>query len=342
MIRFNENCGATSCKRVKDTAPLTMFHFFSLTGDLVASLLRDWVDMNSLGAFDSACCSYDLRPQYASIVCSESFVHDTMYSGYDVDNQVAHVEWLTKRGVRTRTWLFRYPIPPVLLLNLVATVGGGHVDTLYLDIIEEGETAGLFAIVFGGCKRIANVLVDQCEHWTGLCAMGADAQRSLQELVIKDCSTDYIAKFDWNYFPNLERIYLGGAYQTRVVHSLLNAAPNLVDLRLNQARLNDAGLAVLSRHAGRLRTVALQDCELITDSGLSALAERCVCLLRCRCGCAFACPGHFEPNWLLRLRQCRSRSIGPLIEAVASFCLEGKHPFSAPPCSGCGRMAYHH
>jgi hypothetical protein len=106
---FEEHCTA-------DNVPLV-----SLTADLVPSLLRDWVDINSLGAFDSACCSYDLRPQYASIVRSESFVHDTMYSGYDEDNQVAHVELLTKRGVRTRTRLFRYPIPPVLLLNLRGT-----------------------------------------------------------------------------------------------------------------------------------------------------------------------------------------------------------------------------
>jgi hypothetical protein len=105
-----------------------------------------------------------------------------------------------------------------------------------------------------------------------------------------------------------------------------------------------AGVRALAEHCKCIQQLQLRLCNGVTSTGLMRLVpslpnfEQLVPteLLRCdrrsasRDCHAYACPGQFEPNRILRLRQCKGRSTGPLIEAAASYCRGAGSPRLQP------------
>jgi hypothetical protein len=252
-----------------------VFPLFELAPELVISVLSRWVNLNALVRLDSACNSHTSRVQFTTVVSAQNFLLETMCCGVEEDNAISHLEWLTKRGVRTQSWEFRCDIPPTLLLEFVTKTAGDHVATIHLTGIHE-ETAGIFTTIFGGCTCITNILIENCSHWTGVRTVSGVAQTALQKLRVKRCGSDCTATFRWNNLPNLKYLYLEGEYSMDVVSSLLKSATSLVDLRLNGVALEDAGLHALLNTAGHLRTLVLTECNHITGAGVATLAKRCV------------------------------------------------------------------
>jgi hypothetical protein len=252
-----------------------VFPLFELAPELVISVLSRWVNLNALVRLDSACNSHTSRAQFTTVVSAQNFFLETMCCGIEEEHVICHLKWLTKRGVRTRSWEFRCDISPALLLEFVTKTAGDHVATIHLTGIHE-ETAGIFTTIFGGCMCITDILIEDCSHWTGVRTMSGEAQIALQKLQVKLCGSECTATFRWNNFPNLKCLYLEGEYATDVVSSLLKSATSLVDLRLNGVMLEDAGLHALLNTAEQLRTLVLTACNHITGAGVATLAERCV------------------------------------------------------------------
>jgi hypothetical protein len=253
-----------------------MVLLFDLPVDLVVPILRDWIDIFSLGKLDSASCSHSERVQYSKITRSKLFVCEDVHSeDFNDETNILHMKWFAKRGIRTFLWVINCDVAPAVVVNLVAETGGDHVHTLELYGLKE-ETAGIFAIVFHDCRSIVNVVVDNCSHWTGLRAACGDAQNSLRKLVVNGCGTEASATFHENHFPGLTCLYLDGGYGTSVITSLLAATPNLVDLRLRESLVDDGSLNILRNHANSLQTLVMFHCPLVSSAGVAALAEKCV------------------------------------------------------------------
>jgi hypothetical protein len=261
----------------KNAAGETMYSMFDIPVDVAASLLRDWVNMRSLRNFDSALCVHQERSQYLGIASSESFVCDRTPRTFCGVNEVLHLEWLTRRRIRTKLWAFKSEVPPTLMLDFVAATGGDHVHTLELYGIAT-ETAGTFAIIFNCCKHIATVTIEGCTHWTGIAVASGQAQKSLRKLVVGNCGDVSPGTFCRTRLSGLRCLYLGGDYGVGIMTSLLNAAPCLHDLRLREAAVDDAGLLALRKHATQLQTLVLIECRKITSAGVAALTQRCVSL----------------------------------------------------------------
>jgi hypothetical protein len=248
-----------------------MFHLFKLPTDLVALVLRDWIDMSSLGTLDSALCSAEVRPHYSNLIRADTFVRESMH------NKVSSLywAWLVKRGVRMREWELTSRITPALLLDLATTTGGDQVRSLFLNQIDTA-TAGTFSVVYHHCTQIGYVGMFMCGNWPQLLAASGDGQTSLHTVLIKDCYDNATATFAPNQYPSLEYLYMEGGCDSLTMTSFFGAAPNLCDLRLRYSLINDFDVCALRNHADQLHTLVLSECEALTSAGVSYLAERCV------------------------------------------------------------------
>jgi hypothetical protein len=256
-----------------------MFDLLRLPQSALSLILRNWIESRDLGRVDSAVCCRAERPQFLNFLTSASFVLDkivlTATSSRDKANQF--LDWAIKREVKAKSWSFSHDLEPYQTAEFAQRTGGPHVRTLTLRGLK-GETAGIFMSVFGVCKGISMVALKNTGHWGGLSALRGEAQQSLQELYIYCCGTSNAPQFNRNNFPSLQRLYLSGGYAASTVNSLLQAAPNLTDLRLKYTLVDDIGLQTLATRARNLKILTLWECDSVTDRVIALLASSCVSL----------------------------------------------------------------
>jgi hypothetical protein len=256
-----------------------MFDLLRLPQSVLSLILRNWIESRDLGRVDSAVCCRTERPQFLNFLTSASFVLNkiglTATSSRDKANQF--LDWAIKREVKAKSWSFSHDLEPYQTAEFAQQTGGPHVRTLTLRGLK-GETAGIFVSVFGVCKGITIVALKNTAHWGGLSALRGEAQQSLQELYVYRCGTSNAPQFNRNNFPSLQRLYLIGGYAASTVNSLLQAAPNLTDLRLKYTLVDDIGLQTLATRARNLNILTLWECDSVTDPVIALLASSCVSL----------------------------------------------------------------
>jgi hypothetical protein len=184
--------------------------------------------------------------------------------------------WMTKRVIKATDWIFTTDLEPFLFYQFTQCTGGQHVRSLTLSNMKE-ETAGVFISVFSVCKNISKVYIRDSEHWTGVSVLRGAAELALQELFVINCGTRSIQQFQYNNFIYLQKLCLTGQYSASTVNGLLQAAPNLTDVRLRNTIFDDVGFQTLSRKQS-LATLVLYGCSSVTTTSMAALAAACVAL----------------------------------------------------------------
>jgi hypothetical protein len=80
-------------KLSSSTLSVVMVHLFDLPVDLVVPILRDWIDIFSLGKLDSASCSHSERVQYSKITRSKLFVCEDVHSeDFNDETNILHMK----------------------------------------------------------------------------------------------------------------------------------------------------------------------------------------------------------------------------------------------------------
>jgi hypothetical protein len=255
-----------------------MSYLFGLPQSVLVVIFRYWIGSHHLGRLDSAICCRNERSQFLNLLASSSFLlHTTRLTAATEEKAKKFVDWIIKREVKTREWIFDHDLEPYQTVEFAQRTGGPHVRSLKLYGLK-GETVGIFISVFGACKGVSVVTLKRTEHWGGLSALRGEAEQALKELYIHHCGTSKPQQFSRNNFSSLHRLNLVGGYAASTVNSLLQAAPNLTDLRLKQTLIDDTGLQTLATRARNLKILTLWDCNAVTDTGIALLAASCVSL----------------------------------------------------------------
>jgi hypothetical protein len=252
-----------------------MFDLLRVPRSVLYSILRDGIDVMSLGRLDSAMCSHAERPQFLNFMRSNAMsLQSTALTVGSAEIAVRFLWWIISREMKTNRWYFLHDFSPYMVTELTQRTGGQHVRTLAFVNVNE-ETAGIFCAVFAVCQNISNIHWKDTKHWTGLGLLQGDGEQALQELVVIGCGTQGVLRLEHSNFANLCKLHLWGGYTAATVNSLLQVSPNLVELRIKQARLDDTGLGILATGAGHLKTVMLRRCSAVTNAGAVLLARYC-------------------------------------------------------------------
>jgi hypothetical protein len=255
----------------------SMFQLLGVPQNILSTVLGDWCGLHDLARLDSAVCNHDYRPQLLALIRFSTFILSTTTSVTGDEAKRLLLEWLTKRALKREYFMIRYDVECSLIMEFAESTGGEHVRTLNLSDMKE-ETAGTFSAVFSHCKNIANIDLDNLEHWTGLSVLKGDAADALRNLSVVRCGTKSTRYFDRNCFTNLQSLHLVGEYSATTVKSLLQACPNLTDLRLKDTHIEDTGLQTMPNRTLRLETLMLYVCSKITDAAVAFLSPRCSAL----------------------------------------------------------------
>jgi hypothetical protein len=105
---------------------------FRLPVNVCVAVLRDWVDMKSVGKLDSAACSRALRPLLMSMFTSSAFVRQAMFTSESKERATDHLQWLMKRAVKVREWNIRHGLDLAMATMLLDAIGGMHVQRVRL------------------------------------------------------------------------------------------------------------------------------------------------------------------------------------------------------------------
>jgi hypothetical protein len=210
----------------------------------------------------------------ASISSSALILNTTRLPTTNTELTSQFLDWVAKRQVKAREWVFQHDLELSLVVDFAERVGGPHVRTLSLNELKQ-VTEGKFCTVFLTCKGITQVSITNTEHWTGLSALRGEAERVLEGLSIVNCGTKAALQLKRHRFASLRRLCLVGDYTAATVNSLLSAAPNLVALRMRRTLVDEVGLQILANRANSLETLMLCDCSAISDSAVSTLTPAC-------------------------------------------------------------------
>jgi hypothetical protein len=251
-----------------------------LPSDVAAAVLSSWIDVKALAKLDSALCAAESRTRFLVVVGDESFVAETMCMLWR-GRYVQHLEWLAKRRMKIRNWIVNWDMVDSCTPDVLKYTAGPHVRSLRLRGLPSLGTARVLSTLAGVCDNLEILEIENCQHWEALSTFSALLRRSLQQLTIAYCDGHYwepCAQFD-----NLRKLYVQNLYGMNVTQSmtsLLNAAPNLTDLRLSsytQCPINDECLHILSNHAARLEILELDiEHQVFSPAAVISLAERCI------------------------------------------------------------------
>jgi hypothetical protein len=252
---------------------------FELPADITTAILSRWIDLQALAWLDSALCAAKSRKQFKQLVGGESFVADTLCtcSLMSRKHYVQHLAWLVNRLIKVRNWVVNWEIEQGCSDHLLRCSAGPHVRTLQLRKLTQLGMSRVFDMFIAACSGLRELRIEHCSHFETICALRIPVQQSLQVLVVESCTGGH-----WESpvkFPNLRKLcvrFLDGIVMQPVT-TLLNAAPNLTDLRLSSAvrcPFSDANLQILSNHAANLKILELDiQRQEFTSTAVVSLAE---------------------------------------------------------------------
>jgi hypothetical protein len=162
----------------------------------------------------------------ASISSSAFILNTTRLPTTNTELTSQFLDWMAKRQVKAREWVFQHGLELSLMVDFAERVGGPHVRTLSPNQLKQ-DTEGMFCAVFLTCTGITQVSITNTEHWTGLSALRGEAERVLEGLSIVNCGTKAVLQLKRHRFASLRQLCMVGDYTAATVNSLLSAAPNL-------------------------------------------------------------------------------------------------------------------
>jgi hypothetical protein len=225
-----------------------MIQLLGVPQNILLTVLSDWSGLHDLARLDSAVCNHDYRPQLLALLRFSTFILSTTTSVTGNEAKRLLLEWLTKRALKRKFFMIRYDVECSLIMEFAEGTGGEPVRPLSL------------------------------EHWTGLSVLKGDAADALRNLSVVRCGTKSTRYFDRNCFTNLQSLHLVGEYSATTAKSLLQACPNLTDLRLKDTHIEDTGLQTMPNRTLRLETLMLYVCSKITDAAVAFLSPSCSAL----------------------------------------------------------------
>jgi hypothetical protein len=258
------------------------FLVFELPGDIITSVLSNWIDLEAFAKLDTVMCGYKARQQFLVSIRSPSFVANTtalrMCPSMDLERYVQQLaRWITQRQVKVQTWIVDGDVASSRSPDLLPYTAGPHARFLQLRKLSSLIAATVFSTFAAGCSNLQVLILEACQDWGSVDAHVTPAEESQQELNFGHSDAGCAL------FPNLRSLYFRNVRGVNIIQSvngLLKAAPGVSDLRLKSSNqvcpINDESLQILSYHAGRLEVLELDiQRQQFSSAALVALAERC-------------------------------------------------------------------
>jgi hypothetical protein len=258
------------------------FLVFELPGDIITSVLSNWIDLEAFVKLDTVMCGYKARQQFLVSIRSPSFVANTtalrMCPSMDLERYVQQLaRWITQRRIKVQTWIVDGDVASSHSPDLLPYTAGPHARFLQLRKLSSPVAATVFSTFAASCSNLQVLILETCQDWGSVKTQITSADEFQQEF-----------SFGYNdggcaLFPNLRSLYIRnvrGANVIQSVNGLLKAAPGVSDLRLKSSNqvcpINDESLHILSNHAVKLQVLELDiQRQEFSSAAVISLAERC-------------------------------------------------------------------
>jgi hypothetical protein len=287
---------------------------FRLPINVCAAVLKDWVDIKSVGKLDSAACSCALRPLLMSTFTSSAFVRQAMFTSESKERATNHLQWLMKRAVKVREWNIRHGLDLAMATMLLDAIGGMHVQRVRLWRLSRTALNPLLSALLSGSNNVCELSIQlridgidwaapkmvpfractQNLHnlslsWCDLADFSALLGQCVNLRVlcvaycvgISDAFIEDIAARN----PDLEGVQLciDGDILDLTDLASYSLATHCGELLLylslgGQRPIGDSGLQVVSARCCNLQQLQLYDCESITEQGLLSAVSSLFCL----------------------------------------------------------------
>jgi hypothetical protein len=296
-------------RELSEKLAVAMAVLFRLPVNVCVAVLRDWVDMKSVGKLDSAACSRALRPLLISMFTSSAFVRQAMFTSESKARATNHLQWLIKRAVKVREWNIRHGLDLAMATMLLDAICGMHVQRVRLWRLSRTALYPLLSALLSGSNNVCELSIQlridgidwaapkmvpfractQNLHnlslsWCDLADFSALLGQCVNLRVlcvaycvgISDAFIEDIAARN----PDLEGVQLcidsdfpdltDLAFYSLATH----CGELLLYLSLGGPRpTGDLGLQVVSERCCNLKQLQLYDCETVTEQGLLSVVS---------------------------------------------------------------------